>query len=60
LLPARLLEGQGLAGGFVTAKWLDPLKLERADHILIALGCLVLSLVSIGFSVVRGLELFRS
>jgi len=50
----------GFAGGFVTAKWLDPLKPERADHVLVALGCLVLSLLSIGFSVVYGLELFRS
>ena len=42
------------------ARWLDPLKPERADHVLVALGCLVLSLLSIGFSVVYGLELFRS
>ena len=47
-------------GGFVTAKWLDPLKPERADHVLVALGCLVLSLLSVGFSVVYGLALFRS
>jgi hypothetical protein len=39
LLPARLLEGQVLAGGWVTAKRLDPLKRERADHMLMALGC---------------------
>jgi rhomboid protease GluP len=50
----------GFAGGFVTARWLDPLKPERADHVLLALGCVVLSLLSVGFSVVYGLPLFRS
>jgi rhomboid protease GluP len=50
----------GFAGGFVTARWLDPLRPERADHVLVALGCLVLSLLSVGFSVVYGLELLRS
>jgi rhomboid protease GluP len=52
--------GGGFAGGFIAARWLDPLKPERADHVLVALGCLVLSLLSVGFSVVYGLELFRS
>jgi rhomboid protease GluP len=50
----------GLAGGWLAAKRLDPLKPERADHVLVALACLVLSLLSIGFSVVYGLELLRS
>jgi rhomboid protease GluP len=50
----------GFAGGWLAARWLDPLKPERADHLLVAIGCLVLSLLSIGFSVVWGLELFRS
>jgi rhomboid protease GluP len=52
--------GGGFAGGWLAARWLDPLKPERADHVLVALGCLVLSLLSVGFSVVYGLELFRS
>ncbi len=51
--------GGGFAGGWLAARWLDPLKPERADHVLVALGCLVLSLLSVGFSVVYGLELFR-
>jgi rhomboid protease GluP len=50
----------GLAGGWLAAKVLDPLKPERGDHVLVALGCLVLSLLSVGFSVVEGLKLFRS
>jgi rhomboid protease GluP len=50
----------GLAGGWATAKFLDPLKPERGDHVLVALGCLLLSLLSVGFSVVEGLKLFRS
>jgi len=49
----------GLAGGWLTAKVLDPLKPERGDHVLAALGCLLLSLLSVGVSVVEGLKLFR-
>jgi rhomboid protease GluP len=49
----------GLAGGWLTAKVLDPLEPERGDHVLAALGCLLLSLLSVGFSVVEGLKLFR-
>ena len=52
--------GGGFAGGWLAARWLDPLKPERADHVLVALFCLVLSLLSVGFSVVYGLRLFRS
>jgi len=50
----------GLGGGWLAAKVLDPLKPERGDHVLVAIGCLVLSAVSVGFSVVEGLKLFRS
>ena len=49
----------GLAGGFATARWLDPLKPERIDHVLAALGCLGLSLASVLVSVVDGLRFFR-
>jgi rhomboid protease GluP len=52
--------GGGFAGGWLAARWLDPLKPERADHVLVAIGCLVLSLLSVAFSVVYGLVLFRS
>jgi rhomboid protease GluP len=50
----------GFAGGWLAAKALDPLKPERGDHVLVATLCLVLSLLSVGFSVVEGLKLFRS
>jgi rhomboid protease GluP len=49
----------GLAGGFFTARWLDPLRPERLDHLLAALGCLGLSLASVLVSVVDGLRFFR-
>jgi rhomboid protease GluP len=50
----------GLGGGWLAAKVLDPLKPERGDHVLVAIGCLALCALSIGFSVVEGLKLFRS
>jgi rhomboid protease GluP len=34
----------GFCGGYLVARLLDPLKHERIDHILIAIGCLVFSL----------------
>jgi membrane associated rhomboid family serine protease len=49
----------GLGGGYLCAKWLDPLKPERGDHVLLALGCLLLSALSIVWSVVGGLSLLR-
>jgi membrane associated rhomboid family serine protease len=51
----------GFAGGYVAAIWLDPLKRERMDHLIIAFGCLaatalaiLASLVTIGPLLVRG------
>lgn len=49
----------GLGGGYLCAKWLDPLKPERGDHVLAALGCLLLSALSIVWSVVTALPLLR-
>ena len=49
----------GLGGGYLAAKLLDPLRPERGNHILAALACLVLSLVSIGVSVSTGLRILR-
>jgi rhomboid protease GluP len=45
----------GLAGGYLAARWLDPLLPERGDHVLIALFCLLLSAGAIIASVVVGL-----
>jgi len=49
----------GLAGGYGCAQWLDPLKPERGDHVLVAVLCLALSLLSVLYSVVTGLALLR-
>jgi len=50
----------GLGGGWLAAKVLDPLKPERGDHVLVAIGGLALSALSIVYSVVEGLKLFRT
>jgi len=51
------------AGGFLGGYWvssiLNPLQRERGDHMLIAAGCLVATVLSILISVVQGLPLFR-
>jgi rhomboid protease GluP len=49
----------GFLGGYVAARMLDPMKPERVDHVVIALGLLVLSLGSVVVSIVTGLEYFR-
>jgi len=43
----------GLAGGYLCARFLDPLYPERLDHFLIAVGLLVLSAVAIVVSFVH-------
>jgi rhomboid protease GluP len=45
----------GFAGGWLTARFLDPLKPERLDHLALAAGCLLLSLLAVVASVVDGL-----
>jgi len=42
----------GFGGGYASAKLLDPLKPERIDHMVMALGCLALAMLSIVFSLV--------
>jgi rhomboid protease GluP len=42
----------GIIGGYAAARFLDPLKPERVDHIVIALICLGASLLSVVISVV--------
>ena len=39
--------GGGVAGGYFASKLLDPLKPERIDHIIIAVICLAISLLSV-------------
>jgi len=44
----------GFAGGYATAKFLDPLKPERLDHLVAALLCLGATGIAIVFSVLHG------
>jgi rhomboid protease GluP len=44
----------GFAGGYLIAKWLDPLKPERLDHVLGAIACLAACAFSILASVLHG------
>jgi rhomboid protease GluP len=48
----------GFAGGYVAARWLDPLRPERVDHVVGALICLGLSALAILVSILDGLGLF--
>jgi rhomboid protease GluP len=50
--------GGGFAGGYLAARLLDPLKPERIDHIMIALVCIAVTVISIAVSVVTGVSLF--
>ncbi len=45
----------GFAGGYLAGIWLDPLKPERTDHMIIAAGCLVASAVAIAASLIVSL-----
>jgi rhomboid protease GluP len=49
----------GFASGWGLARWLDPAREERGDHLAIALVLLLLSALSIVASVVFGLPLVR-
>ena len=49
----------GFAGGYFTSAFLNPMTRERGDHMLIAVGCLVATALSIVASVLTGLSLVR-
>jgi rhomboid protease GluP len=49
----------GFLGGFLSAKWLDPLKPERMDHFVGAALCVVLTVISIVVSLVLTLPELR-
>ena len=49
----------GFTGGYLASLILDPLKKERVDHILIALGCLALTLIAIIATVLHALPYIR-
>jgi rhomboid protease GluP len=46
----------GLAGGWIAARWLDPLTPERTDHVIVALACLLASLAAVVYSIVSGMQ----
>lgn len=49
----------GFVGGYLAAMWLDPLRAERTDHMLLALACLGLTIASVAASLIQGLSLLR-
>ena len=51
--------GGGFVGGYLAGRIMDPLLPERLDHLLIALGCLVVSALAIVASFVLGLPQVR-
>jgi rhomboid protease GluP len=46
----------GFVGGYLIARVLDPLKPERIDHMALAVGCLLASILAIVVSVFHGLS----
>jgi membrane associated rhomboid family serine protease len=44
----------GLGGGYLCARWLDPLQPERGDHVAVAIACLVLTVAAVVYSVITG------
>jgi rhomboid protease GluP len=49
----------GFAGGYLAAMWLDPMKPERTDHMVIALACLVMTVVAVAASIIQGFGLLK-
>ena len=48
----------GFVGGYLVAKFLDPLKPERGDHLLLAVVCIALTAIAVTVSFVTGLDFF--
>ena len=49
----------GFGGGYLVGRYLDPLKPERIDHMLIAVLLLMATVVSVVVSILHGFSLFR-
>jgi rhomboid protease GluP len=49
----------GFGGGYLAARLLDPLKPERVDHLVVALVCLALSVLTVAWTFVYTLQLVR-
>jgi rhomboid protease GluP len=50
----------GFLGGYLASWFLDPLKPERVDHILVALACLLASAIAIIYTVISAIPYLRS
>jgi len=50
----------GFAGGYATARWLNPLLAERGDHLLMGLACLALNLIAIILSIWLGWSMLQA
>jgi rhomboid protease GluP len=46
----------GFAGGYLASRLLDPMKPERVDHMVLAVVCIALSIISIVVSVIHGIQ----
>jgi rhomboid protease GluP len=46
----------GFAGGYIASRFLDPLRPERLDHLIMALACLAVTGIAILFSILDGLK----
>lgn len=49
----------GFLGGYAASAFMNPMTRERGDHLLLAVGCLAATLLSVLYSVLSGLSLFR-
>ena len=49
----------GFAGGYLTSALLNPMTRERGDHMIIAIGCLAATLLSIVVSIITGVKFLR-
>jgi rhomboid protease GluP len=49
----------GFLGGYALARWLNPFREERLDHLLIAFACVLVTLASIAASVITILPALR-
>ena len=49
----------GFVGGYGAARWLDPLRPERPQHVFLALGCLAATLAAVALSMLTFDDLLR-
>jgi rhomboid protease GluP len=49
----------GFLGGYATSAFFNPMSRERGDHMLLAVGCLLATLLAILISVFKGFSLYR-